>query len=98
MKAIAIQDGKPIVSLIIILLSLFFIVFFKMEVRRLSYSVLKSAKTYRNLHDDLVFKEIKLSRMTGHQRVNELAHKLTLSEARVGQIIQLTGKSIAVPQ
>ena len=94
-----IQELKPFLSLIIIVSTLFVVAFMKMEVRRLGYVVLKSTKQYKTLKDQKLLKTMDLARVTRPDHVRHYAiSRLTLNEAQSGQIIQLVGSRIAVPQ
>ena len=90
---------KPFVSVLVLIATLFSLVLLKMEVRRMGYSVLKATKEVQQLKDQnrlLVMEYARLTRPE-HIRRYALAH-LTLNDARLGQIIQLTGQKIALPQ
>lgn len=90
---------KPFLSLVIIVTTLFTVAFMKMEVRRLGYMALKTSKQYKTLKDQRLVKTMELARITRPDHVRSYAmSRLTLSEARNGQIIQLSGSRIAVPQ
>lgn len=94
-----IQELKPFLSLIIIVTTLFVVAFMKMEVRRLGYVVLKTTKQYKTLKDQQLLKTMDLARVTRPDHVRRYAiSRLTLNEAQSGQIIQLVGSRIAVPQ
>lgn len=94
-----IKELKPFLSLIIIVSTLFIVAFMKMEVRRLGYVVLKSSRQYKTLKDQQLVKTMELARITRPDHIRHYAmSRLTLNEARNGQIIQLVGSRIAVPQ
>ena len=74
-------------------------VLLKMEVRRMGYSVLKASQEVRKLKDRQRLLSMEYARMTRPEHVRKYAvSKLTLNDARVGQIIQLTGQKLAMPQ
>lgn len=90
---------KPFLSIIIIIATMFVMVFFKMETRRMGYSLLKQNQKYQSLQDDYRHSLIKYAKITRPERVRSYAvSRLTLSDAQKGQIIQLTGERIALPQ
>lgn len=94
-----IKQLKPFLSLIILVSTLFVVAFMKMEVRRLGYVVLKSSRQYKTLKDQQLVKTMELARITRPDHIRHYAiSRLTLNEARNGQIIQLVGSRIAVPQ
>ena len=66
---------KPLVSVIILVLSMFVIVFFQMEERRLGYNLLKLNREHRNITDHKRQLEIQLAKITQPQMVNEVAHR-----------------------
>ena len=92
-------DLKPFLSVLIIIATLFVMVFFKMEVRRMGYLVLKENQIYRKQQDRYRLRAMEFAQTTRHDRVKSLAKsQLTLHDAEMGQIIQLTGQIVAVPQ
>lgn len=94
-----VSELKPFLSLVFIVLTMFSMVFFKMEVRRMGYSVLKQTQNYKALRDRYRLQVMQYATITRPERVRRLAmSQLTLSDARNGQIIQLTGENIALPQ
>lgn len=73
--------------------------FMKMEVRRLGYTVLKESRRAKIIKDDQRLKAMEYARVIRPDHIRRYAiSKLTLNEARGGQIIQLVGQRIAVPQ
>lgn len=90
---------KPFLSLSVIIATLFTVAFMKMEVRRMGYTVLKESRRNKILKDEQRLKTMNYARSVrpDHIRRYAISH-LTLNEARVGQIIQLVGQRIAVPQ
>lgn len=99
MRKTNIEEFKPFVSLVLLIFTLFTVAFLKMEVRRVGYLVLKETKQHKQLKDDHRLKVMELARLTRPDHVRRFAmSKLTMGEARNGQIIQLVGERIAVPQ
>lgn len=90
---------KPFLSLSVIIVTLFTMAFMKMEVRRMGYVVLKETRHHKILKDEHRLKTMNYARSTRPDHIRRYAiSRLTLNEARVGQIIQLVGQRIAVPQ
>ena len=89
----------PFISILILVSTLFCLVLLKMEVRRMGYSVLKSTQTFRKLKDHQRMMRMEYARLTRPETVRRyaVAH-LTLNDARNGQIIQLAGQKLAMPQ
>ena len=90
---------RPIISIIIIIASLFTMVFLQMEVRRQGYSVWKQGRTYKAALDEKRILVSKYAKVTNSNRLREVAFsKLTLTEAKSGQIIHMSGDRIALKQ
>lgn len=93
------QEMKPFFSVLMLVGTLFGLVLLKMEVRRVGYSVLKSTQEYRKLKDQFRLMQMEYAHLTRPDVVRRYAvSRLTLNDARNGQIIQLTGQKLAVPQ
>lgn len=90
---------KPFVSVLFLIGTLFSLVLLKMEVRRMGYSVLKATKEVQQLKDQNRLLSMEYARLIRPEHVRKYAMShLTLNYARNGQIIQLTGQKIALPQ
>lgn len=88
---------RPYLSVLIIVLTLFVMVFFKMETRRLGYTALKTNQEFQKVQDEFRIQSIAYAKTVQPQRVRTFAvSQLTLNDARRGQIIQLTGQNIAL--
>ena len=93
------QELKPFFSVVIIIVTLFSLVFMKMEVRRLGYTVLKLSREERRWRDYEREEKIRLAKVTRPDRVQKVAQdRLTLRKAGAGQIIQITAQGIALEQ
>jgi cell division protein FtsL len=93
------DDLKPYLSIFIIIVSLFTVVFCKMEIRRVGYSVLKLSREEKHLRDFQRQQIVMLAKITRPERVQNLAQsRLTLKKAEAGQIIQMTEQGIALKQ
>lgn len=89
----------PFISVLIFVSTLFGLVLFKMEVRRMGYSVLKSTQEYRKLKDHQRMMSMEYARITRPEHIRKYAvSHFTLNDARNGQIIQLAGQKLAMPQ
>lgn len=89
----------PFFSVLILVCTLFSLVLLKMEVRRMGYSVLKSTQEYRKLKDHQRMMSMEYARLTRPEQIRKYAvSHLTLNDARNGQIIQLAGQKLAMPQ
>jgi hypothetical protein len=90
---------KSVVSVVIILVTLFLVVFCKMEVRRIGYSVWKQARHFKLLEDQNRYKAIEYAKYVSPRKLRKMAQRrLTLNEAEYGQIIQLSGQKVAIRQ
>jgi len=89
----------PFFSVLILVSTLFGLVLLKMEVRRMGYSILKASHEYSKLKDTQRMMDMEYARLTrpDHIRKYAVAH-FTLNDARSGQIIQLAGQKLAMPQ
>jgi cell division protein FtsL len=93
------EDAAPFVSVIIIVTTLFMVVFCKMELRRIGYQVLKLSRVERQMHDRERQQMIQLAKITQPERVQQVAqNRLTLKRAEAGQIIQMTERGIALKE
>lgn len=93
------RELAPFATLLIVIASLLSIVFCKMEVRRIGYSVLKLTREERRQRDWERLQHIQLAKITRPERVQSVAQaRLTLKRAESGQIIQMTERGIALRQ
>lgn len=93
------REYAPFVSVLMIVLTLFTVVFFKMEMRRVGYSVLKLTREERKIRDHARLQMIQLAKITRPERLQAVAqNRLTLRKAESGQIIQMTARGIALKQ
>ncbi|MEK7355447.1 MAG: histidine kinase [Bdellovibrionota bacterium] len=76
---------------------LFAVVFCKMELRRVGYSVLKLSREERKMRDLERQQSIMLAKITRPDRLQSVADaRLHLKRAESGQIIQMTERGIAL--
>lgn len=84
------QQFKPFFSLIFIILTLFLVVFFKMEERRIGYSILKLNGEFKRVSEIRRNREIQRAQLSRPQRLDQMAQeKLTLKRAAASQIVYL---------
>lgn len=89
----------PFISVLMLVGTLFALVFLKMEVRRMGYSVLKSTQEYKALRDQYRLMSMEYAKLTRPELVRRYAvGRLGFNDARNGQIIQLAGQELAMPQ
>lgn len=83
---------KPFFSILIVIFTLFSIVFLQMEERRMGYSVLKLTREHKKVWEEKRTKEISLAKITRPQLLDSVAQqKFTLKKVQANQIIHLTG-------
>jgi len=93
------QSISPIISLLIILSTLFATVFLQMEVRRIGYVVWKQSREHKSLLDEHRLLVADYAKLTRPQHLQEVAvSRFTLSEPKTGQIIHMSGERFAVKQ
>lgn len=93
------DDMKPFISTSIIIVTLFALVFFKMEVRRVGYVVLKLSRQERRLRDQHREQVVQLAKILRPERLQNVAQsRFTLKKAESGQIIQMTDQGFALKQ
>lgn len=94
-----IRDILPFFSVLIFVSTLFGLVLLKMEVRRMGYSVLKASHAHKKLQDERRMMSMEYAKLTRPDRVRKYAvSHLKLNDSRNGQIIQLAGETLAMPQ
>ena len=99
MDNVSSESFAPFVSVMIIIGFLFSLVFCKMEVRRMGYSVLKLSQQERQMRDHERQAMVHLAKITRPERLQAVAqNRLTLKRPEAGQIIQMTGQGIALRQ
>jgi hypothetical protein len=83
---------KPFFSILLIISTLFSIVFLQMEERRIGYSVLKLTRQHKKVLEEKRTKEISLAKVTRPQLLESVAQqKFTLKKVQANQIIHLMG-------
>ena len=93
-----IKSLKPFFSLIVIISTLFSIVFCKLEIRRMGYMELRLAKQQSALRDAHRAREIELARETRPQRLRQVAERGVSRSALPGHIIQVAGEHLVLIQ
>lgn len=90
---------RPFFSIMMIIVSLFLIVFVKMEARRINYSILRQSRQHQILSDRYHKDLMAYLKLTQGSKITDMARsQLTLDQARKGQVILLVGGKIAIPQ
>lgn len=87
---------KPFLSVSILLLSLFAVVYIKMENRRMGYVLLDLAEKEKQITQKQRLALVNLARMTSPERVRKIATtQLTFQNAKEGQVIRVAGSGNA---
>lgn len=85
------QNLKPILSLVIIIGTLFSIVFLQMEERRRGYAILKLTREQRQVIEEKREKSMQLAKLTRPEHVEKVAQsQFTLKKVQSNQIIHMT--------
>jgi hypothetical protein len=83
---------KPFFSILLIIFTLFSIVFLQMEERRMGYVVLKLSHEHKKVLEEKRVREIALAKVTRPQLLDHMAQqKFTLKRIQASQIIHLGG-------
>lgn len=83
---------KPFFSILLVIATLFSIVFLQMEERRMGYSVLKLTREHKKVTETKRVKEVALAKVTRPQLLDSVAQeKFTLKKIQANQIIHLSG-------
>lgn len=86
---------KPFLSILLIISSLFLIVFAKMEERRVGYSLIKLTREQKLVVEEKREKILKLAKLTRPEHVEKVAQdRFTLRKVQNSQIIHLSGSSV----
>jgi len=89
------SDIAPFASVFVIVVCLLAIVFCKMEIRRMGYSILQLSRVERQIRDQERLQMVQLAKITRPEHVRAVAeNRLTLRKAGSGQIIQMTEQGV----
>lgn len=87
-----IQALKPFLSVVILISSLFILVFLQTEERRMGYELLKLSRLQREVIEERRMKSMQLAKMTRPQNIERVAQsRITLKKIQANQIIHMTG-------
>lgn len=89
----------PFFNIVIIIITLFIIVFVKTWLRDMNYDFLIQSRLYGSLQDRYYKNLMMQAQLTRSERLEKLAHsRMTLNWAKDGQVILIIGGKAAVPQ
>lgn len=95
----AVDHLKPFLSVLIIILTLFLIVFVKMEIRRIGYVIWKQSRVEKQMRDRYHQTSAQLAQKMGPGRLHNYAKsELDLQNPHSGQIVQMTYQQVALKQ
>ena len=90
---------KPFVSILLIIGTLFSLVFLQMEQRRLGYAILNMTPEQKQTVEEKRALAMQLAKITRPQHVERMAQsRLTLKKVQANQIIHLTGSPLSAVQ
>ena len=96
MKAF-LKDLKPFLSVSFILLSMFAVVYVKMENRRMGYVLLDMLQQEKEIRQKQRLSVARLAKITAPERVRKIATgKMTFQSAKDGQVIRVAGSGTAL--
>ena len=91
------KELKPFTSLLIIICTLFISAFFKITLRRLSYSLYQENQKFDQIQDEYYSSLRVYGKMTQPDRLESLAKQHSLDKKTKGQIIQvIDGKALVI--
>ncbi len=94
---ILLENAKPFISIVFILMTLFAVVFVRMENRRMGYEIYDLAEIEKKEIQKQRVAMLHLARMTSPERVRKLAtERMTFQQAKEGQVIRVTGRGSAI--
>ncbi len=93
------NDIKPFISILIIIVTLFSLVFLKMEIRHQGYKIWKKTRIYKKIRDTHRMQVIKYARLKSPVRLSQkLQSQITPVDPELVQVIQISGDYVAVRQ
>ena len=93
-----IDEFKPFLSILFIVITLYSVVFLKMEVRSQGYAVWKKARAYKKMRDSHRLKLMEYAQLKSPFRLSQrLGGQMFYVDKKV-QVIQISGDRVAVKQ
>ena len=91
----AVKSLMPFFSVLMIITSLFITAFFKMTLRRVSYSLYRESGKFDEIQDEYYKNLMEYGRISLGDRLEKQAQRRFLEEVKKGQIIQvINGKAV----
>lgn len=86
------DSPKPFISVLLLISTMFGLVFLQMEERRMGYEILKLSREQKASSEILRSKNVSLAKLTRPQQVEKIAQtKMSLRKIQASQVIHLTG-------
>lgn len=93
------QGLTPFLSLLIVIVTLLGVVFVKMEVRRVGYSVWRLSREKKIIESEIKYQRLEVLRMKRPERLEKYAAKhLEMQRAEKGQVIQIPMADVMVQE
>jgi cell division protein FtsL len=93
------QGLTPFLSLLFVIATLLGVVFVKMEVRRVGYSVLRLSREKKIIESELKYQRLEILRMKRPERIEKYAQKhLEMQRAERAQVIQIPMADVMVSE
>jgi len=87
-----VEHTKPFLSILLVIATLFSLVFMQMEELRIGYVILKMTREQRQVIQEKRAKTMQLAKLTRPQHVEKMAQRrFTLKKIQASQIIHLNG-------
>ena len=83
------DDIRPFISILIVIAALFIAAFFKITLRRISYSLYKESEEFNRIQDEYYKTLTEYAGANGAERLERLARRHSLNKTKKGQIIQV---------
>jgi len=91
------KELRPVISLLIILVTFFAVAFFKINLRRFSYSLYQENKKFTQVQDEYYSNLRTYGKVTHTSRLENLAKRHSLDKKKKGQVIQvIDGKALVI--
>ena len=94
---ITLKSLLPFFSVLMIITSLFITAFFKMTLRRVSYSLYRESEKFDDIQDEYYENLMEYGHISHGDRLEKQAHRRFLEEIKKGQIIQVINGKAVVP-
>lgn len=95
MKGTLKNDIRPFISILIVITALFIAAFFKITLRRISYSLYKESEKFNQIQDEYYKTLTEYAGANRAERLERLARRHSLDKTKKGQIIQvIDGRAI----